>query len=369
MALWGTIAWPIATDGSVAVGEQTLFLRSCLLRQYYILGNVAPVMTNIIQADQEIEYDGTTRTLFLDAAAELSKLERKNHKQVTDKGVPLVYDMTVECWTPTFNNSNVPFITGNFYTAPDHWVTRNAVRMAHFEREKLRKEAGVAEGSIGRYARNMRFNLNGAMYGIAYDNTTAVAFNARLYAQNDGGNDISGGVWDYTQLSQVDPTDTNLGDGFYMVICGTHSAAAPGPYTYIGVNKAYIERRQTVLADATQTPGGSPDNVVTGSPFFRVPEQDESEDLYQTIIQDEQDNPPYDRTGSLGTTADSADVGEVWVDSFQLGQTGALAYHSVRVQAPLGLLKLKVSPVNDGEQTHARADMHWKITCHGTYEM
>ena len=109
--------------------------------------------------------------------------------------------------------------------------------------------------------------------------------------------------------------------------------------------------------------------MVTGSPFFRVPEQDESEDLYQTIIQDEQDNPPYDRTGSLGTTADSADVGEVWVDSFQLGQTGALAYHSVRVQAPLGLLKLKVSPVNDGEQTHARADMHWKITCHGTYEM
>jgi len=326
-------------------------------------------MTNIIQSNTEIEYDGVTHTLYLDTAAELSKLERKNHMQVTEKGVPLIYDMTVECWTPTFNNSNVPFVKGDYYTAPDHWVTRNAVRMAHFTREDLRKEAGVAAGSIGRYAKNMRFNLNSSMYAITYNNTTAAGTNARLYAQNDGGNDISGGVWDYTQLSQVNPVNASDSDDFFMVICGTHSAAAPGPYTYIGVNKAYIERRQTVLADATQTPGGSPDNVVTGSPFFRVPEQDESSDSYQEIIQDEQDNPPYDRTGSLGITADSADVGEVWVDSFQLGQTGALAYHSVRVQAPLGLLKMVVRPINDGETEHAKADMHWKITCHGTYEM
>ena len=32
----------------------------------------------------------SSQEIYLDTAAELSKVDRKNHKQVTDKGVPLV---------------------------------------------------------------------------------------------------------------------------------------------------------------------------------------------------------------------------------------------------------------------------------------
>ena len=53
-------------------------------------------------------------------------------------------------------------------TAPLNWQTRNSVRMAHFTREDLRKEAGVKKGSIGRYARNLRCNLDPTMYAIEY---------------------------------------------------------------------------------------------------------------------------------------------------------------------------------------------------------
>lgn len=330
------------------------------------------VMTNIISSKTPMKYDGSTVSFYLDAAAELSKLERKNQHQVTEKGVPLVYDMTIEMWTPTLNNSNVPFVEGSVLTAPDHWVTRNAVRMAHFTREELREEAGVEKGSIGRYAKNMRLNLDSNMFGVTYDSTTASSGSTRrLYCQNAEGNDVDGGTWDYTQLSQVDPGDTNVGDPFYLNVCGSHSAAAPGPYTYIGVNRGYIERRQTVLEDATLTSGGSTDNVVTGSPFFRIPEQDESEDVYQAIVYDEQDNPPYDRVLDTGAIDDSADVAPIWIDQFQLGQTGSLGYHSIRVQAPLGLALIKLIPatITNGGGASIAFDFFWKITCHGHYEM
>ncbi len=329
-------------------------------------------MTNIISATTGMEYDGSSVNFYLDTAAELSKLNRKNHHQVDEKGYAQVHDMTIEMWTPTLNNSNVPFVTGDIFTAPDHWVTKNAVRMAHLTREDLRKEAGVVKGSIGRYAKNLRLNLDSNMFGVTYNSTTPAAGSTRrLYAQNSDGNDVDGGTWDYTQLTQVDPNDTDLADPFYMNVCGSHSATAPGPYTYIGVNRGYIERRQTVLEDATLTAGGSTDNVVTGSPFFRVPEQDESEDAYQTIVYDEQDNPPYDRVLDVGAIDDSADVAPIWIDSFQLGQTGSLGYHKVRVQAPLGLVNIKLTPasIDDSGGDPVKFDFKWKITCHGFYGM
>lgn len=332
-------------------------------------------MTNIIMAKAPMDQN-VTASFYLDSAAELSKLNRKNHKQVSDKGVPLMYDLSIEVTVPMFANSNEPNLTGVIFTAPDHWVTRNAVRMAHFTREELRKESGVKKGSIGRYAKNLRMNLDSAMTAITYDSTTdddGSVTARRIYAQNatpwsgTAGNDVAGGTWDYSQLAQIDPTDDVAGDPFYLSVCNQHSAAAPGPYTRVGVNFAYLQRRQTVQADATQTSGGDAVNVNTESPFFRIPEQDQSEDVYQAIVYDEQDNPPYDRTIS-GSAADAADYAPILVDSFQIGAGGAStsgSAHIARVQAPLGLVKLTLDAANSA----SFSDVHFQITCHGVYEM
>lgn len=333
-------------------------------------------MTNIIMAKSDPGTDGAITTYYLDTAAELSKLERKNHKQVSDKGVPLMYDLSIEITTPQFSNSNVPILTGQIFTAPTHWITRNAVRQAYFLREDLRKEAGVQKGSIGRYAKNLRLNLDTSMAAIAYNSTTATSGTSRrIYAQNEvpfvhatAGQDIAGGTWDYTQLAQTDPTNAILGDPYYLSVCSAHSAAAPGPYTRVGVNLAYLQRRQTVLEDSTQTSGGDTVNVDSDSPFFRIPEQDASEDAYQLLILDEQDNPPYKRDVDLSNVDKSADISPVCVDNFQLGAGGAStngSAHVARVQAPLGLVKFIMDPVASA----SFEDIHFQITCHGTYEM
>ena len=336
----------------------------------------------------------STQLLYLDSAAELSKIDRKNHKQVTDKGVPLVYDLMVTVSAPLDTKKSLTnpglLATGVVKTAPLNWQTRNSVRMAHFTREDLRKEAGVVKGSIGRYAKNLRCNLDPNMYSIAYDPSASVAPGGgagqqnsvqRIYAQRDvsinsvnsqghAGRRFEGGTWDYTQLVQVKSGDANSADDFFLNICESHSAAAPGPYDYIGVLQSYNQRRQTTLDDSTLTSGGDTQFIDNDSPFFRIPEQDVSEDEYVQITLDEQDAPPYDRSiGPQSVTADSKYAQPA--EFFQLTDTQALA--SMRIQAPLGLVEFELSDLlgtyDAPTETADNQFLVIEIECMGTYEM
>jgi len=342
-----------------------------------------------------IANNGPTQDIYLDSAAEFSKVDRKNHKQVTDKGVPLVYDLMVTITSPLHKlaeSTTNPGVqaTGVVKTAPLNWQTRNAVRMAHFTREDLRKEAGVTKGSIGRYAKNLRCNLDDTMYGIQYKTNSVLGpggqpTSQRLYAMKDirtnslvaslnsAGNRFAGGVWDYTQLSQVRKGVTGApeADDFFLNICESHSAVAPGPYDYIGLLQAYNQRRQTTLDDSTLTSGGDTQFIDNDSPFFRVPEQDISEDAYVQVTLDEQDAPPYDRDIGVGISiADSKELQPA--EFFQLTDVQAIA--SFRVQAPLGLVKFELSDllgsVSGPEPYLASTQfLTFEIECMGTYEM
>jgi len=326
--------------------------------------------------------------LYLDTAAELSKIDRKNHKQVNDKGVSLVYDLMVSVTIPEKKglvNPDNPELLGSVVVkaAPLNWQTKNSVKMAHFTREDLRKEAGVKKGSIGRYARNLRCNLDPIMHGIAYNPTANLGTGAqpaaqRMYAQKEiewgtintlghAGERFEGGTWDYTQLAQVESGDANTADPFYLNVCESHSAAAPGPYTYIGLLQAYNQRRQTTLDDSTLTSGGDTQFINNDSPFFRIPEQDVSEDEYVQITLDEQDEPPYDRR--IGVSAAKADSKEAQpVDFFQL--TTYQSTHTFRVQAPLGLLKFELQDLLGSDETNTtRQYVGFEVECLGTYEM
>ena len=313
-------------------------------------------------------------TSYLDTAAELSKIDQKAHHQTTEDGKPLVYDMLLTFSTLPSTEQTSPdkeaLAAVEIKTVPENWQTRNACRQAHFLREEQREEAGVSKGSIGRYGKTMRFNMDPAMFAIAYTSGVPVAGASvqRLYALSDsyrgtGGTNVdafTGGVWDYTQLAQFteDPVSgVTTGDPFYLNVCGTHSAAAPGPYTYIGVLLAYNQRRQTVRDDSTLTPGGDTQFVDSDSPFFRIPIQDVGEDSYVAITLDEQDNPPYDR--SISGTSD-----RVLAQPQELTQlTAQNTLSSVRVQAPLGLVEFESELVYDDQY------LRIKVECLGTYEM
>lgn len=315
--------------------------------------------------------------VYLDTAAELSKVDRLNHKQVADNGKPLVYDLLITVSTPQgANTGNNGILAMQTRTAPNNWQTRNGVRMAHFLREELRLEAGVTKGSIGRYAKNLRLNLNSDMKGIAYSVPTSVSSSntQRMYAVeditttvgSDGTDYFNGGVWDYSQLSvfvEDAVSGITVTDNFYLHVCGSHVGAGTeaDPWDSVACLQAYNERRQTVLDDSTLTPGGDTQFIENDSPFFRIPEQDVSEDAYVQITLDEQDNPPYDRAilGAPGGLGDSMAM-HVADWSTLPDQVTELTY---RVQAPLGLVRF------DMMSSLVGAAFAFEVECLGTYEM
>ena len=309
------------------------------------------------------------QTSYLDTAAELSKIDQKAHHQTTEDGKPLVYDMLLTFSTDPSSTQTSPDKEGlavvEIKTVPENWQTRNACRQAHFVREEQREEAGVSKESIGRYAKTMRFNMDSSMFNIAYSPAAPVTGSStnRLYALSDVTSLVpyAGGVWDYTQLAQFTEdavSGVTSGDPFYLNMCGGHSVAAPGPYTYIGILLAYNQRRQTVRDDATLTSGGDTQFIVNDSPFYRIPIQDVGEDSYVEITLDEQDNPPYQRSISAATTdrliSQSQDVVSV---------TNQATMHTIRLQAPLGLVEFESTVVYDGQI------LRIKVECLGTYEM
>ncbi len=317
---------------------------------------------------------GSGAAVYLDTAAELSKVDRKNHKQVSDSGKPLMYDLLINVTTPQGQNTgNAGIMFMQTFTANPNWQTRNAVRMAHYLREELREEAGVVKGSIGRYAKNLRLNLNSEMKGEAYAVPGSVPADSlqRMYAMETLGSTalgtnakyFTGGTWDYSQLS-VFVEDAVSGitqtDNFYLHVAGSHvgSGTDADPWTTVGVLQAYNERRQTVQDDATLTPGGDSQFVDNDSPFFRIPEQDVSEDAYVQITLDEQDNPPYDRSIGAGQ-GDSMSLVPVHVVELP----DQVTTETFRIQAPLGLVKFYLNPSTDN------AKVAFLIECLGTYEM
>ena len=316
--------------------------------------------------------ESLTQTSYLDVAAELSKIDQKAHHQTTEDGKPLVYDMLLTFSTDPSTAQTSPDKEGlavvEVKTVPENWQTRNSCRQAHFLREEQREEAGVSKQSIGRYAKTMRFNMDATMFGVAYSPAapTVGATPQRLYACKDatGGTVFTGGTWDYTQLAQFTEDGTSgvtTGDPFYLNMLGGHSAAAPGPYTYISVLLAYNQRRQTVRDASTVTPGGDIQFIDSDSPFFRIPIQDVGEDSYVEITLDEQDNPPYDRgLGSHGARSTDRLIAQ---PAEVVSITNQATMHVVRLQAPLGLVEFESALVYDDQV------LRIKVECLGTYEM
>jgi len=334
-------------------------------------------MSNTFIGGVRLSSTSTATDVYLDTAAELSIIDRKGHNQVSSKGKPLVYDMLFTINTTPSTIANVDDDNGliglSVFTCPDNWQTRNAVRMAHFLRQDLRKASGVSKGSIGKYAKHMRFNMDAGMFALPYDRDSSTQepgdklSTQRLYSlsANNVGTIVTpktyftGGTWDYSQLTQLDDAATPTADAFYVNICGGHSASVPGPYTYVGALLSYNQRRQTVQDDSTLTPGGDIQFVDNDSPFFRIPETDVSEDQYVAITLDEQDNPPYDRTAAATGDAMLAQLADV----IQI-TTNNNSPRSFRVQAPLGLVQFKFGSANYTDQ-----DLIIKCECLGTYEM
>ncbi len=100
----------------------------------------------IAASGEDTEND--TSDIYLDIPAALTAVNRKQYHQVTAKGDPLCYTVTIKCLASTKALSPC--------TAPNTWTTRNAVKKVAVGWKKQLKNSGIRMSELPTYARRFR---------------------------------------------------------------------------------------------------------------------------------------------------------------------------------------------------------------------
>jgi hypothetical protein len=239
---------------------------------------------------------GTETSHYVDIARDLAAINRRMMAQgriYSIKKITVVSRNTIAgvgyIETPVTGipgiqlQQNAGFISVS--AAPPSWSVINACKHGRTMFEKMKKKAmQTVEMKDGRYA---DFKIR-ALHG----GTVAPTF---LVPQDNGGNPLQLGTWEYSQF--VSPDGTTGADFYTCHLLGDHAGSA-GAYSSIGLVESYGNTRSTVSLDVPNSIQDSDDPLANLLDDGTVTDE---------IIQDASnwnDDPPYD-INEYGGSADN----------------------------------------------------------------
>lgn len=244
------------------------------------------------RTELQLNYDFTGTTLgIVDIAKDLSALSRRLYRQGRRYFVNRI----------TMQQLGVSQQTASFIgirTIPDTWVTANAWVKAKGLWDEM--NAHVFEQSPELKSRYHDFKVY--FNGNHFDGTYATQ-NATSYFGAAGNDDLDQGEWDYSQMVlpqySVDAA-TGLplaADTFNLhMLGGDVESGSPATIDSGGVIQMYEDTRPRPSADQPDVP-----TEASASWGTLIREFGSSQDELVDIIEDENDNPPYDRTEYVGS--------------------------------------------------------------------
>jgi hypothetical protein len=279
---------------------------------------------------------------YLDVSRDLSEYHRKLHRQ---KKIYTIYGGFMR------NNQGT---SAKFNVAPLTWTSKAAVNRGfklwrRMVSETLQNNDGLKSGKWN----DFKVRLTGQ-----------VAVANHISAVDAAGNPMSAGEWNYSTISQprlIDPDgdgglefDANM-DQYDLHIVGANTQSSATNLTSVGLINSWYQSRPVI--DGSGSPTQVPDINEPLANLFIV-EDDDSEKV--TIIQDEGDQPPYNRDapyGMVGTAASQEGLAPVAIaDNDATGaRTQALGSQIVGFQALCGLVQVFVT--SDGGTTEIFLDV------------
>ena len=209
---------------------------------------------------------GTGNENYIDLSSALTAANHKQYHQVSGKGVPYCYDVTIK-----YAKSNVATDERRIITAPNNWTTRNAVVKTSAAWKHQLKEAGVKMKDLSTYGRRLRIALDkdmsasgtGTMYdvipptGFAEEEGSGLVTNDLFadYTADDGTTVTYGGANEFTRLAI--PDHTGAGDSVEMNLALIGNSEAVAANAYFGVVEEYLSSRGGMPSEpdsAKQTP-------------------------------------------------------------------------------------------------------------------
>ena len=286
--------------------------------------------------------------VYLDIAAALTAVNRKQYHQVTAKGDPLCYTVTI---------SDVRTSKGlHVCTAPNTWTTKNAAKKTAIGWKRQLKNAGIRLSELPTYARRFRcaFDNNGHVtaaneQGLLHHLVPDGCDGSRLFTSYDAPDGSSITYADSNEIVMVPiGSEAVPGEAYRMSLLGNTNAA----FTSFGMIYEYLKSRRNMREETDMTTE-FPDTDGLMNTLFAVSE--ELADDVVGAVDDYNIARPYTETN-----ANEAMTGAV----VQAG--GNAPNYRETFSAPLGLLKFQ--PPGSQAETFNEGD-EFIIDVEAVYEM
>jgi len=190
---------------------------------------------------------------YIDIASCLTAVNRKQYHQVTAKGDPLCYTVTV---TNLDTDSSADPAPLKFCTAQNTWTTKNAVKKTAVGWKKQMKNSNIRMSELPTYARRFRAAYNFRAVDMAANTQHLVGAlcpdgcnGERLfvpYLTPDGGTATYENCNDVALLALVDGTDD-----YKAVLTGNTSTGAGG--AFFGMIYEYLKSRRNMREESDPT--------------------------------------------------------------------------------------------------------------------
>ncbi len=214
------------------------------------------------------ETPGTMTSHYIDLARDLSRVNRRLYRQGRDYHVKKI--SIVSTTTPNSGNSVSACVI------PDTWVARNAWHRGFRVMKDMYKNA----------SENVSGNIEGTWSDFKVFMSNAHRSGTKPNPIDSQQQAYAAGEWDYSNF--VSPDGNLAGDAFEIHWVGVHNGVA-GAWNSISLVESYGESRATVQLADPSVPA-----VASDDPLINIFDDGETVDTVINIMEDFNDNPPYD---------------------------------------------------------------------------
>jgi len=295
---------------------------------------------------------------YIDLAAAMSAVNRKQFHQVKRNGQPLCYAITVTALS-TKSGFTVQ-------TAENNWTVKNAVKKAAIGWKRQLKHGGVKVSDLPTYAKRFRVGMEeGAYKSIAsnqyLDNQLVPIMGDMVTSAFEEYTDGLGNDANYENTNEIVMVPVETDPDVGTVVEYRMKLLGDTTQSNLGIVCEFLKSRRNIR-DASDPTLEFPDIDNLLDPLFAT--ADELTDDIVEAAQDFNTQRPYDETGTC----------ELYTGAVMFPTAGASGIQRVSMVAPLGLLKIGgIAETRDSGQDQSytapfQSDV-FTVDVHAIYEM
>ena len=298
----------------------------------------------------EVIADGTTQTKYFDFADIFSKFNRKQYHQVDSGGNAQTY--LVKITQASYTGADQGDVKTSLFTAPNSYVTKQAVKAWHKARVAMFGKAGIGMKTLSPYTRNLRMELDTSAPAGGTTDSDLAHKNAELSTL------VNAGQFDEANTGAV--TGDDLVDTYTLHLLDDHvvtQTSETTKYTSVGVNQSWLDARRKpyAVAEGSLEAGQSATTIQHGeNPLFEARALSGIAEEIVGVAQDEQSQPPP------------------WADATQTGLVGIAGLYTannstqeVILEVPCGLMKATIQDLRGTNDVN----LTWNIELLDIYDM